>query len=62
MDLLSTLSTHQDLYHTHTTLDTQTCIQEAIMLHALDHVTKCVVPILLSVPTQPVCSENVVES
>lgn len=39
-DIISTLSTHRDLYLASTALDTQKCTREAISLHALDHVTK----------------------
>ncbi|TFY69144.1 hypothetical protein EVG20_g3278 [Dentipellis fragilis] len=39
-DLLSIVSTYEDLYHTHQSLDAARVTREAIALHALNHVTK----------------------
>ncbi|KAI0313919.1 digestive organ expansion factor [Amylostereum chailletii] len=39
-DLLSTLSSHVDFYHTQTTLGTAATVRETASLHALNHVTK----------------------
>ncbi|KAF9444005.1 DUF1253-domain-containing protein [Macrolepiota fuliginosa MF-IS2] len=39
-DLLSVLSTRRDLYLTHTPLETRKSTREAIVLHALNHITK----------------------
>ena len=41
-DLLSALATNKDLYLTSTPLEQKRCTREAITLHALNHVTKCV--------------------
>ncbi|KAI0295813.1 hypothetical protein B0F90DRAFT_1748553 [Multifurca ochricompacta] len=39
-DILSILTSHRDLYHTHTSRNTAPAIQESITLHVLDHVSK----------------------
>ncbi|KAA1471791.1 digestive organ expansion factor [Dentipellis sp. KUC8613] len=39
-DLLSIMSTYEDLYHTHQSLDAARITREAVTLHALNHVTK----------------------
>ncbi|KAI0071647.1 digestive organ expansion factor [Panus rudis PR-1116 ss-1] len=39
-DLLSVLSSYKDLYVTRTSLETQQHAREAVMLHALNHITK----------------------
>jgi U3 small nucleolar RNA-associated protein 25 len=44
-EILSILASHRDLYHTHILQDTAPAIRDAISLHVLDHVTKCVLVI-----------------
>ncbi|TDL26072.1 digestive organ expansion factor [Rickenella mellea] len=39
-ELLHTLASYQDLYHSHITLETKTPIRESIALHAFNHITK----------------------
>ena len=41
-DLLNMLSSYHDLYVTRTSLETQSSFREALTLHALNHITKCV--------------------
>lgn len=41
-DLLNTLSSYRDLYVTRTSPEIQSSFREALTLHALNHITKCV--------------------
>ena len=41
-DMLELLSSHRDLYMPRVALDLQEALRDVITLHALNHITKCV--------------------
>ena len=48
-DILSLLSSHRDIYHTHMPIEGASRVREAIALHAINHVTKCVFSIFTNI-------------